>query len=39
MENRTLVLSVVVTGCVWLSVERERETEELEGIGDKKSKA
>ena len=25
MENRTLVLSVVVTGCVWLSVERERE--------------
>lgn len=39
MENRTLVLHVVATGCVRLSIERERETEELERIGDKKSKA
>ena len=26
MENRTLVLYVVATGCVRLSIERERET-------------
>ena len=39
MENRTLVLYVVATGCVRLSIERERETEEVERIGDKKSKA
>lgn len=25
MENRTLVLYVVATGCVWLSIERERQ--------------
>jgi len=25
MQNRTLVLYEVATGCVWLSVERERD--------------
>ena len=38
MENRTFILYVVATSCVWLSIERERETEELERIGDKKNK-
>ena len=38
MENRNFILYVVATSCVWLSIERERETEELERIGDKKNK-
>ena len=36
MENRTFILYVVATSCVWLSIEREGGTEELERIGDKK---
>ena len=38
MENRNFILYVVATSCVWLSIEREREREELERIGDKKNK-
>lgn len=35
-ENRTLVLYVVATGCVWQNIEREKETDK-ETERDRKS--